>query len=69
MGTAGCRPAGDNQPVLSLEHKEIGLFGEDEVPSLVMPDGYQRSVAAWYARRRFGIDRLGDDGGTCCDAW
>lgn len=48
--TYGCRPISDTQPVLSHEHKEIGLFSEDEVPSLVMPDGYRRSIATWYAR-------------------
>ncbi|MER5490545.1 MULTISPECIES: NUDIX hydrolase [unclassified Streptomyces] len=36
-------------PVLSHEHKEIGLFHEHEVAGLTMPDGYKRSVASWYA--------------------
>lgn len=47
--TYGCRLTGNTRPVLSHEHKEIGLFSEDEVPSLVMPDGYKRSIATWYA--------------------
>jgi 8-oxo-dGTP pyrophosphatase MutT (NUDIX family) len=50
--TYGCYPIGDTEPVLSHEHKEIGLFGEAEVASLVMPAGYKRSIAAWYARLR-----------------
>jgi 8-oxo-dGTP pyrophosphatase MutT (NUDIX family) len=50
--TYGCHPIGDTQPVLSHEHKEIGLFGEDEVSALVMPDGYKRSIATWYATPR-----------------
>jgi hypothetical protein len=31
-------------------HKRAGLFGPGEVPGLVMPEGYKRSVAAWLAR-------------------
>lgn len=27
-----------------------GLFGPGEVPGLVMPDGYKRSIAAWFTR-------------------
>jgi ADP-ribose pyrophosphatase YjhB (NUDIX family) len=50
--TYGCYPIGNSEPVLSQEHKEVGLFGESEVPTLVMPDGYKRSIAAWYATLR-----------------
>lgn len=50
--TFGCYPVGDAQPVLSHEHKEIGLFREDEVAGLNMPEGYKRSIATWYARLR-----------------
>jgi 8-oxo-dGTP pyrophosphatase MutT (NUDIX family) len=50
--TYGCYPIGNTQPVLSHEHKEIGLFSESEVASLVMPGGYKRSIAAWHARLR-----------------
>src|SRR5260370_25962055 len=39
-------------PVLSNEHKQVGLFSEDEVARLRMPEGYKRSIAAWYARLR-----------------
>lgn len=46
--TYGCYPISNTQPVLSHEHKEIGLFSENEVTSLFMPDGYKRSIAAWY---------------------
>ncbi|MFD7501619.1 NUDIX domain-containing protein [Streptomyces sp. NPDC059850] len=47
--TFGCRVLNpDVVPVMSDEHKEIGLFTADEVPGLRMPDGYKASVAAWY---------------------
>jgi hypothetical protein len=36
--------------VISNEHKKVGLFTPGQVPELVMPDGYKRSVAAWFAR-------------------
>jgi 8-oxo-dGTP pyrophosphatase MutT (NUDIX family) len=48
--TYGCHPIGTGRPVLSTEHKEVGLFGRAEVPALTMPDGYKRSIADWYAR-------------------
>jgi ADP-ribose pyrophosphatase YjhB (NUDIX family) len=50
--TYGCYPTGNARPTLSHEHKEIGLFSENEVPTLAMPDGYKRSIATWYARLR-----------------
>ena len=50
--TYGCHLGGDSEPVLSHEHKEIGLFTEDEVPGLNMPEGYRRSVATWFERLR-----------------
>lgn len=37
-------------PVVSHEHKQIGLFPLDELPALRLPDGYRRSIAAWMAR-------------------
>jgi 8-oxo-dGTP pyrophosphatase MutT (NUDIX family) len=46
--TYGCHPESDPPPVLSHEHKEIGLFTRAEVADLRMPDGYQRSIATWY---------------------
>lgn len=39
----------DRVPVLSHEHKEIGLFHQHELAGLTMPEGYKQSVAAWYA--------------------
>ncbi|RSO09233.1 NUDIX hydrolase [Streptomyces sp. WAC 06783] len=41
----------DRTPVLSHEHKQIGLFRADEVPGLTMPEGYKRCIAVW--RRRW----------------
>ena len=40
----------DQPPVISSEHTEFGLFAAGEVDGLALPDGYQRSIAAWYAR-------------------
>ena len=48
--TYGCRPTSNTEPVLSHEHKDIGLFSEDEVASLVMPAGYRRAIATWLSR-------------------
>jgi ADP-ribose pyrophosphatase YjhB (NUDIX family) len=48
----GCYFCGGSDPVLSSEHKEIGMFGEHEVPSLVMPEGYKRSITMWYDHLR-----------------
>jgi 8-oxo-dGTP pyrophosphatase MutT (NUDIX family) len=46
--TYGCYPESDAEPVLSHEHKEIGLFAEPEIAGLNIPDGYRRSIAAWF---------------------
>jgi 8-oxo-dGTP pyrophosphatase MutT (NUDIX family) len=46
--TYGCTVVGDSAPVLSHEHRQIGLFTERAVTDLPMPDGYKRSIAAWY---------------------
>jgi ADP-ribose pyrophosphatase YjhB (NUDIX family) len=56
--TYGCHADGADGPVLSPEHKEVGLFSEDEVPGLNMPDGYKRSIATWYARLRADAARI-----------
>ncbi|WP_371551550.1 NUDIX hydrolase [Streptomyces sp. NBC_00554] len=40
----------DMPPVVSHEHKELGMFTAGEVPGLTMPEGYKQSIAAWYAR-------------------
>lgn len=56
--TYGCYPDAYKEPVLSHEHKEIGLFGEHEVKALNMPDGYKRSIATWFARLRSDASEL-----------
>lgn len=51
----GCYPPTDSgvgDPVISHEHREIGLFTRDEVPDLVMPEGYKRVIAGWFERLR-----------------
>jgi 8-oxo-dGTP pyrophosphatase MutT (NUDIX family) len=48
--TYGCRAGTDTDPVLSHEHREVGLFTEDEAAALPMPEGYKKSMAAWYAK-------------------
>ncbi|MFK0244502.1 NUDIX domain-containing protein [Amycolatopsis azurea] len=48
--TYGCRATTDAAPVVSREHKRVGEFSADEIPDLVMPDGYKRSIATWFAR-------------------
>ena len=54
--TYGCtRPEQDVEPVLSFEHREVGMFTAEEVPNLVMPQGYKDSVAAWYAKLALGV--------------
>lgn len=42
----------ERTPVVSHEHKQVGLFTADEVPGLNMPDGYKRAIAAWYGQRQ-----------------
>ncbi|MCP2336324.1 NUDIX hydrolase [Actinomadura rupiterrae] len=39
----------DVEPFLSHEHKQIGLFAAADVPGLRMPDGYRKSIAAYFA--------------------
>lgn len=46
----GCYLDSGADPVLSHEHKEIGLFSEHQVPGLVMPEGYKRSITMWFDR-------------------
>jgi 8-oxo-dGTP pyrophosphatase MutT (NUDIX family) len=48
--TYGCHVGTDADPVVSHEHKEVGLFTEAEVAALCMPEGYKRSIATWYAK-------------------
>jgi len=46
--TYGCHTNAASAPTVSSEHSELGLFTETEVAGLHMPDGYKRSVAAWF---------------------
>jgi 8-oxo-dGTP pyrophosphatase MutT (NUDIX family) len=48
--TYACHLLSAGPPVVSSEHKRAGLFGPAEVPQLAMPDGYKRSITAWFAR-------------------
>jgi 8-oxo-dGTP pyrophosphatase MutT (NUDIX family) len=48
--TYGCHPATDADPIVSDEHKEVGLFTESEVAALRMPEGYKNSIGAWYTQ-------------------
>ena len=48
--TYGCHVRSTHPPVISNEHKRAGLFAPGQVPQLIMPDGYKRSVATWFAR-------------------
>ena len=49
--TYGCYLSGAPAPVVvSTEHLRAGLFTAEEVHAAVMPDGYKRSIADWYAR-------------------
>lgn len=50
--TYGCHPTADFAPVLSHEHKEVGLFTEAETAALRLPAGYRRSIATWFAHLR-----------------
>ncbi|WP_020574340.1 NUDIX hydrolase [Actinopolymorpha alba] len=47
--TYGCVAPSDSALVLSDEHQRIGMFTEQEAMTLLMPDGYQRSITAWCA--------------------
>ena len=48
--TYGCHVLSTDPPAVSSEHTRVGLFAPVEVPGLVMPDGYKRSIAEWLAR-------------------
>lgn len=54
IATYGCFPETDIEPVLSNEHKEIGLFSSSEIDGLNMPHGYRRSIATWIDDPRRG---------------
>jgi hypothetical protein len=46
----GCHVLSSDPPVVSHEHKQAGLFAPGAVLGLVMPEGYKRSIADWFAR-------------------
>lgn len=48
--TYGCHTNTTTDPVLSDEHRQVGLFAPAELPALTMPDGYRRSIAEWFTR-------------------
>jgi len=48
--TYGCLASTAADPVRSHERREAGLFTENEVAALRMPEGYKKSIAAWYAK-------------------
>lgn len=50
--TYGCTSTSDAAPLLSHEHNRIGEFTEKEIPELVMPAGYKRSISTWFDRVR-----------------
>jgi 8-oxo-dGTP pyrophosphatase MutT (NUDIX family) len=50
--TYGCHTVSDADPSVSDEHKDVGLFTERETTALPMPEGYKRSIAAWYTQLR-----------------
>ena len=52
--TYGCT-LGSTAPItISTEHKEVGLFGVDELGRLPMPEGYRASVRRWWKLRHTG---------------
>jgi 8-oxo-dGTP pyrophosphatase MutT (NUDIX family) len=50
--TYGCYTSAAADPVVSREHKQAGLFTHGDAAGLPMPDGYKKSIAAWYNRIR-----------------
>jgi 8-oxo-dGTP pyrophosphatase MutT (NUDIX family) len=52
--TYGCFPETDSEPVLSHEHKKIGLLRASELDGRDIPDGYRRSIATWLSADRGG---------------
>lgn len=45
--TYGCHPESEDAPVLSHEHKDVGLFCRSEIDELRIPAGYCRSIDTW----------------------
>ncbi|MEV6373585.1 NUDIX hydrolase [Micromonospora musae] len=46
----GATYRGNEQLMYSAEHKELGVFSYDEVPSLHMPEQYKRTIDRWHQR-------------------
>ncbi len=46
--TYGCRTSSTADPVVSAEHRRVGMFSPGEAEGLRMPAGYLRSVTAWF---------------------
>jgi hypothetical protein len=57
--TYGGHVLNSDPPVVSHEHKQAGLFAPGAVLGLVMPEGYKRSIADWFARLDSGPGGLG----------
>ncbi len=45
--TYGSHPMPFSEITHSPEHKAVGLFSPEEVPSLQMPEGYKKSIQTW----------------------
>lgn len=59
--TYGCTVLSpERTPVVSHEHKQLGMFTAHEVPGLNMPDGYKQAIATWYGRGHTGPAALND---------
>ena len=56
--TYGCEVMSLDPPVLSEEHKQIGLFAMDDVCFLRMPDGYRRSIDTWWAAQTRPVRKI-----------
>ncbi|MGC0328032.1 8-oxo-dGTP pyrophosphatase MutT (NUDIX family) [Streptomyces sp. SAI-170] len=48
----------DQAPVVSHEHKQLGLFAANHVAALNMPEGYKQAVAAWFGRKADDYERM-----------
>jgi mutator protein MutT len=45
--TYGCHPTPFATVTHSPEHKAVGLFSPEEIPTLCMPEGYKNSILTW----------------------
>jgi 8-oxo-dGTP pyrophosphatase MutT (NUDIX family) len=52
--TYGCTLTSAAPITISSEHKEVGLFGVQELARLPMPEGYRASVRRWWELRHTG---------------